>query len=113
MFPLLKICLGKPSESLQLCTTTLHKASVYLQWTVVNALTKISDSLETKYSFTSICDTEGVDFKGIDKKLFNSRKGYASFNRREFLLALIGNLQRRRIYKSEKAFFDEIQAPEQ
>ena len=100
---IIKECLGQLSilsESLQLCTTTLHKASEYLQWTV-NALIKINGSLETKYNFKSICDSDGVDFKGIGLKIFLSRKGFASFNRKEFL-ALIDNLQRRMIYESEK-----------
>ena len=109
---IIKDCLGQLSilsESPQLCTTTLHKATDYLQWTV-NALININGSLETKYSFKSICDSDEVDFKGIGLKIFPSRKGYASFNRKESLLALIDNQQIRMIYESEKTMFDEIEA---
>ena len=71
------------SESLQKNCTTLLKASDYLQWTI-NALGKIKDSLETKYEFKTTYDSS-VEFKGVELKLFQSRSGYNSFNRKQFL----------------------------
>ena len=79
-------CLGQLSmlsESLQKDFTMILKASNYLQWTM-NALEKIKDSLETKYEFKNIYHSS-VEFKGVELKSFQSRRGYKSFNRKQFL----------------------------
>ena len=65
----LKDCLGQLSvlsESLQKRETTIVKASDYVRWTV-NALVKITDSLETKYSF-QILTSDSPVFKGVNLK---------------------------------------------
>ena len=106
------------SESLQKARTTLVKAFDYLQWTI-NALEKIKDSLETKYQFRNIYDSsvefkgvefKGVEFKGVELKSFQSRTGYQSFNRKQFLQGLIDNLQRRMIDSSEKILINQIES---
>ena len=96
------------SESLQKNCTTLFKASDFLQWTI-NALGKIKDSLETKYEFKTIYDSS-VEFKGVELKSFQSRSGYNSFNRKQFLQGLIDNLQRRMIYLSEEILLNQIES---
>ncbi|CAB4043134.1 Hypothetical predicted protein, partial [Paramuricea clavata] len=108
---IMKDCLGQLSilsESLQKDRTTLLKASDYLQWTI-NALEKIKDSLETKYEFRNIYDSS-VEFKGVELKSFQSRTGYKSFNRKQFLQGLIDNLQRRMIVSSEKILLNQIES---
>ena len=108
---IMKDCLGQLSilsESLQKDCITLLKASDYLQWTI-NALEKIKDSLETKYEFRNIYDSS-VEFKGMELKSFQSRTGYKSFNRKQFLQALIDNLGRRMIDSSEKILLNQIES---
>ena len=90
----LKDCLGQLSvlsESLQKRETTIVKASDYVRWTV-NALEKIKDSLETKYSFQVLTSDSPV-FKGISLKTFHSRHRYTSFNHGQFLQGLIDNIK--------------------
>ena len=72
-------------------------------------LEKINDSLETKYEFRNIYNSS-VEFKGMELKSFQSRTGYKSFNRKQFLQALIDNLQRRMIDSSEKILLNPIES---
>ena len=109
---IIKDCLGQLSilsESLQESCTTLLKASDYLYWTV-NALVKIKESVEAKYQFTNVCDSSEVDFKGVELNSFQSRNGYRSFDRKQFLQGLIDNLQRRLIDSSEKVLLDQVES---
>ena len=106
----LKDCLGQLSilsESLQKRDTTIIKACDYVKWTV-NALVKIKDSLETKYTFDSISNSPV--FKGINLKSFNSRHGYLSFKHCQFLQGLIDNMKSRLITDSEAGLLHDIEA---
>ena len=108
---IMKDCLGQLSilsESLQKNCATLLKASDYLQWTI-NALANVNDSLETKYEFKTIY-ISSVEFKGVELKSFQSRRGYNSFSQKQFLQGLIDNLQRRMIDSSEEILLNQIES---
>ena len=105
---LLRHCLGKLSilsETLQTRDTTLIVPSEQLQWTV-NALIKIKDSLERKYSFDNV--SEAPLFKGIQLQSFQFRKSYHSFDRKQFLQGLIDNLRSRMITHQESVFLEQF-----
>jgi hypothetical protein len=108
---IMKDCFGQLSilsQSLQKDRTTLLKASDYLQWTI-NELEKIKDSLATKYEFRNIYDSL-VEFKGVELRSFQSRTGYKSFNRKQFLQGLIDNLERMMVDSSEKILLNQIES---
>ena len=107
----LRDCLGQLSslsESLQKRKATIIKASNYIRWTI-NAMEKITGSLDTKDSFKVLISDSPV-FKGISLQSFQSRHGYTSLNHGQFLQGLIDNMKSRLINNSEASFLCDIQA---
>ena len=94
---LLKDCLGQLSilsETLQSKDMNILDANRHVKWTV-NALVKIKQSMD-KYRFSETTTKDPV-FKGVKLHEYESRSGYVSFNKLQFMQAIIDNLSSRMI----------------
>ena len=101
---LLEDCLGQPSllsETLQERNINIVEANRHIQWTV-NALKKIKFAAveQQKYDFTAIIG-KNSSFKGIPLHIYETRKGYASFNEAQLLQSLIDNITQRMLTKGK------------
>ena len=100
----IKDCLGQISilsESLQKSDISIKEATRYLKYTI-NGLEKIKLSItEGKYYFDQTVGNDVV-FKGIPLHNFESRSSYSSFNKPQFLQALIDNMKARMLNASDE-----------
>ena len=92
---LIKDCLGQISilsESLQKSDVSVMDANRYLQYTS-NSLEKIKLSVtEGKYSFEEVARNDVV-CKGVPLHSYESKVSFPSFNKPQFLQALIDNIK--------------------
>ena len=103
-FALLKDCLGQlslPSETVQERNINIVEANRHIQWTI-NELKKIKFAAveQQKYDFTAIIG-ENSSFKGGPLHIYETRKGYASFNKAQLLQSLIDNITQRMLTKGK------------
>lgn len=109
---IVKDCLAQLSllsEALQRQQTSLVEANRHLQWTL-NALFRIKEAIQQgKYAFQSTTG-DNAGFKGVSLEAFSSRKGYVSFDRKQFIQALIDNINARMINPSNEAVIRQLEA---
>ena len=95
---LLKDCLGQLSvlsETLQDRNINIVEGNRHVQWTI-NALKKIKVAAvdQQKYDFIAMIGANS-SFKGVPLHVYQSRKGYVSFNKAQLLQSLIDNITQR------------------
>jgi len=112
----IKDCLGQISilsESLQKSDVSVIDANRYLQYTI-NSLEKIKRSVtEGKYSFDEVARND-VAFKGVPLHSYEGRASFPSFNKPQFLQALIDNIKARLLNASNENAVKQLEvfAPE-
>ncbi|CAB3990141.1 Hypothetical predicted protein [Paramuricea clavata] len=72
-------------------------------------LKKIEAIQEGKYTFQSTTG-DNAGFKGVSLETFSSRKGYVSFDRKQFIQALIDNINARMINPNNEAVINQLEA---
>ena len=110
---LLKDCLGQPSllsETLQERNINTVEPNRHIKWTI-NALKKIKFAAveQQKYDFTAII-REKSSFKGVPLHIYETRKGYASFNKAQLLQSLIDNIAQRMLAKGKNDALSHFEA---
>ena len=77
------------------------EANRHIQWTV-NALKKIKFAAleQQKYDFTAIIG-KNSSFQGVPLHIYETRKGYTSFNKAQLLQSLIDNITQRMLTKGK------------
>ena len=112
----IKDCLGQISilsESLQKLDVSVIDANRYLQYTI-NSLEKIKLSATGgKYSFDEVARNDVV-FKGVPLHSYESRASFPSFQKPQFLQALIDNIKARLLNASNENALKQLEvfAPE-
>ena len=109
---IVKDCLAQLSllsEALQKQQISLIEANRHLKWTL-NALFRIKEAIhEGKYTFQATTGDHAA-FKGVSLEAFLSRGGYVSFDRKQFIQALIDNINSRMLNSNNEAAIKHFEA---
>ena len=90
------------SEALQKQQISLIEANRHLRWTL-NMLFRINEAIiEGKYTFQATTGDHAA-FKGVSLDAFSSKGGYVSFNQKQFIQALIDNINSRMLNSNNEA----------
>ena len=102
---IVKDCLSQLSllsEALQKQQVSLIEANRHLKWTL-NALLRIKEAIhEGKYIFQATIGDHAA-FKGVSLEAFLSRGGYVSFDRKQFIQALLDDINSRMLNSNNEA----------
>ena len=106
-----KICLAEVSllsEAFQKPQISLVEENRHLKWTL-NGLFKIKAIQEGKYTFQATTGDTAA-FKGVSLEAFLSRNEYVAFDQKQFIQAVIDNINARMINSSNEEAVKQLEA---